>query len=169
MLEVTDDSGFLALVVPATYETYVASDWTFDQILAHFEAQMRRRSLLIWGTGLEGLWRVDVTRKKTGIKGYREISGPLRVTGGSLLLTNYESLTMAAQFDDVTLPEPHQEDLLVSLPDGDYTCRITQMFDPSQEESAFENNAGFVIEVLKATEKDAAWESIPWFTDETYG
>src|SRR5215216_3964121 len=110
MLEVTDDSGFLALIVPAAYETFVGSDWTFEQITAHFQAQMTRRSLLIWGTGLEGFWKVDVVLKEVEIKGFREVSGPLQVTGGSLLLTNYESLTMAAQFKDVTLPEKHQED-----------------------------------------------------------
>ena len=163
MLEVTDDSGFLALVVPAAYETFVASDWTLDQILGHFKAQMGRHSLLIWGTGLEGFWKVDVRLKKSKVKGFREASGPLRVVGGSLLLTNYESLTMAAQFKDVTLPEKHQEDLLVLLPDGDYTCRIIQMFDPEQEETAGDEKPDFVVEVLKATGKPAPWEAIPWF------
>jgi hypothetical protein len=163
MLEVTDDSGFLALVVPAAYETFVASDWTLDQILAHFKAQMGQRSLLIWGTGLEGFWKVDVRLKKSNMKGFREVSGALQVVGGSLLVTNYESLTMAAQFEEVTLPEKHKEDLLVSSPDGDYTCRIIQMFDPEQEESAGDDRPDFVVELLKATGKPASWESIPWF------
>ena len=163
MLEVTDDSGFLALVVPAAYETFVASDWTLDQILAHFRAQMKRRSLLIWGTGLEGHWKVDVVLNETKAKGFREVSGPLRVVGGSFLLTNYESLTMAAHFKDVTLPEKHQEDLLVSVPDGDYICRIIQMFDPEQAEYAGDDKPDFVVEVLKATVEMAGWESIPWF------
>lgn len=164
MLEVTDDSGFLALVVPAAYETFVASDWTLDQILAHFRGQMARRSLLIWGTGLEGFWKVDVVlKKKAKAKGFREVNGPLQVVGGSLLLTNYESLTMAAQFEDVRLPEKHQEDLLLSLPDGDYACRIIQMFDPEQAESAGDEGPDFVVEVQKATSKVGAWESIPWF------
>jgi hypothetical protein len=163
VLEVSDDSGFLALVVPAAYDTFVASDWTLDQILAHFKSQMERRSLLIWGTGLEGFWKVEVRLKKSKVKGFREASGPLQVVGGSLLLTNYESLTMAAQFKDVTLPEKHQEDLLVSLPDGDYTCRIIQMFDPEQEEPVGADKPDFVVELLKATGKVAAWESIPWF------
>jgi hypothetical protein len=163
MLEVTDDSGFLALVVPAAYETFVASDWTLDQVLAHFKTQMGRRTLLIWGTGLEGFWKVDVTLKKTTVKGFREVSGRLRVAGGSLLLTNYESLTMAAQFKDVTLPEKHQEDLLVSLPDGDYTCRIIQMFDPEHEETAGDDNPDFILELQRATANIAAWETIPWF------
>jgi hypothetical protein len=163
MLEVTDDSGFLALVVPAAYKSFVATDWTLDQVLQHFTAQMARRSLLIWGTGLEGFWKVDVVLKKASVKGTREISGPLRVVGGSLLLTNYESLTMAAQFKELALPEKHQEGLLVCLPDGGYTCRIVQMFDPEQADSADDGHPDFVIEILEATGNSAAWESIPWF------
>jgi hypothetical protein len=164
MLEVTDDSGLLAVVVPAAYETFVASDWTLDQILAHFKAQMARRSLLIWGTGLEGFWKVDVVLKQTKVIGFREVRGPLEVLGGSLLLTNYESLTMAAQYKDVTLPETHQEDSLVSLPDGNFVCRIIQMFDPEHEESAGDDKPDFVVELQKAKGKITSWESIPWFS-----
>jgi hypothetical protein len=90
MFKVTDDSGFLALVVPAAYPSFVAPDWTFDQIIAHFRAQMARRSLLIWGTGLEGYWNVDLVLKPANVSGFREISGPIHVVGGSLLLINYE-------------------------------------------------------------------------------
>jgi len=105
MLNVTDDSGLLALVVPATYETFVDSDWTLDQLMRHFKEQMTHRSLLLWGTGSEGLWNVNVVLKKSNARGYREVSGPLKIVGGALMVTNYESLTMAAQFKDVTLPE----------------------------------------------------------------
>jgi hypothetical protein len=163
MLKVTDDSGFLALVVPTAYETFVARHWEFDHILSHFKAQMDRLSLLIWGTGLEGYWKVDVVSTKARAKGFREVCGPLHVVGGSLLLTNYESLTMVAQFEHITLPERHQKDLLVPLADGDYTCRIIQMFDPQEAISAAEGDPDFVVEVLKATVKPAPWQSIPWF------
>jgi hypothetical protein len=164
MLDVADDSGFLALVVPATYETFVASDWTLDQILSHFKNQMSQGSLLIWGTGLEGVWNVDVVLKQTKAKGFREVKGPLQIVGGSLLLTNYESLTMAAQFEKVTLPEQHQEDLLVSLPDGDYACRIIQMFDPEEREATGDGKPDFVVELRESKSKVASWESIPWFS-----
>jgi hypothetical protein len=164
MLEVTDDSGFLAVVVPATYETFVANNWTFDQIVSHFKAQMARRSLLIWGTGLEGFWKVNISLKQVDVKGVREVQGPLEVVGGSLLLTNYESLTMAAQFKHITLPERHQEDLLIPLCNGNYTCRIIQTFDPAQQECEDDGKPDFVIELLAASATTAGWETIPWFT-----
>src|SRR5688572_5144628 len=109
MIEVTDDSGFLAVVVPATYSTFVDSDWQLDQLFDHFRQQMAQQSLLIWGTGLEGFWRVEVRFQESSLQGFREVSGPLRVVGGAVLLTNYESLTMAAQFADVRLPQKHEQ------------------------------------------------------------
>jgi hypothetical protein len=163
MFEVTDDSGFLALVVPAVYETFVDEDWSLDQILTHFQTQMGRHCLLIWGTGMAGFWRVDVRRKKSKVKGFRKVSGGIQVVGGSLLLTNYESLTMAAQFSDVTLPEKHQEHLLIRLPDGSYNCRVIQMFDPDGEENAGEGEPDFVLEIVKKAGKPVPWEAIPWF------
>jgi hypothetical protein len=124
---------------------------------------MGRRSILIWGTGAVGSWNVDVQLTKSEANGFREVSGPLQIIGGTLLLTNYESLTMAAQFEDVALPEKHQEELLVELPDGNYSVRIIQMFDPEQEDSAGDDRADFVVEVLEATGNVTPWEFVPWF------
>ena len=124
---------------------------------------MARGSLLIFGTGLEGNWKVKVVLQETEAKGFREINGILQVVGESLLITNYESLTMAAQFKDVTLPEKHQEYLLMPLPDGDYICRIIQMFDPENAEAVGADGPDFVIEILKTTDNIATWKSIPWF------
>ena len=107
MLEVSDDFGFLAIVVPANYGTFVDRNWRFDQLIDHFRQQMAQRSLLIWGTGLEGFWKVYVRTEQSSVRGSREVSGPLRVIGGCVLVTNYESLTMVAAYDDERLPQSH--------------------------------------------------------------
>ncbi len=78
------------------------------------------------------------------------------------LLTNYESLTMAAQFEDMRLPEPHHEVLLVNVPDGDYCCRIIQMFDPQQQDSGGEANADFVAVLSHQKVMPPVWSEIPW-------
>ena len=163
MLNVTDDSGFLAVVVPAAYECFVSKNWELDQLFRHFSAQMHRRALLIWGTGLEGFWGVEVRTDRSEVQGFREISGPIHVTGGAVLVTNYESLTMAAQFGDVALPEPHQRDQVVPLPDGDYCCRIIQMFDPEEESSAESNGPDFVVEFTRDSMLPPEWSDVPWF------
>lgn len=162
MLRVTDDSGFLAIVVPAAYEGFVDSDWKLDQLFRHFVAQMSRRSLLLWGTGLEGDWRVDVRLGHSESHGFREVVGLIHVVGGRVLVTNFESLTMAAQFANITLPEQHEQNLLVELPDGAYDCRVIQMFDPSTSESACTCEADFVLEFSPAKGSLESWARIPW-------
>jgi hypothetical protein len=122
--EVTDDSGFLALVDQHAYLGFVAADWTYDSLMTHFRAAMEKRSLLVWGTGREDVWTVDVVVDGPAQPaGFRRTLGPVNVTAGQLYLTNYESLTMAAQFDDVRLPEPHLEHLGLRATPGDVRLR----------------------------------------------
>ncbi len=167
MLEIPDDSGFLALIVPTTYPSFVSENWGFDLLRSHFRRQMARHSMLIWGTGLEGMWRVDLRIDGPDVRGFREVTGPLRVEGGAVLVTSYDSLTMAAQFAEVMLPEIHERDQLVPLPNGDYCCRVIQMFDPVTSGSAEGESADFVILLGASTGPVQEWSEIPWFSDET--
>ena len=80
-VEVTDDSGFLAIVDPDAYESFVDEDWELDALVAHFLAQMRANRLLLWGTGREDMWLVDVRSKPASDPGYRELTGPARGGG----------------------------------------------------------------------------------------
>ena len=48
VFEVTDDSGFLAIIDPDAYRGFVHADWTWDTIQEHFRREMRDRHLLIW-------------------------------------------------------------------------------------------------------------------------
>jgi hypothetical protein len=129
--EATDDSGFLALVDHHAYQGFVDADWTHDRLWTHFRAAMAERSLLLWGTGREDVWTVDiVVDGPAPPAGFRRTIGPIRVTAGQLHLVNYESLTMAAQFDDVRLPERHLQDLVFDVPTGTYGCEIVQLDDP---------------------------------------
>ncbi len=126
---------------------------------------MAKHSMLIWGTGLEGMWRVDLRIDGPNVRGFREVTGPLRVEGGFVLVTSYESLTMAAQFADVMLPETHERDQLVPISNGDYSCRVIQMFDPDASGSAEGESADFVILLSVSTRPGLAWSDIPWFSD----
>ena len=91
---------------------------------------MRDRHLLIWGTGMELFWSIDVSFQPTRASGFREVVGSIDASRGRLLLTSYESLTMAAQFPDVTLPEAHERGQVLSVSPGLYDCRIVQLSDP---------------------------------------
>ena len=124
---VTDGSGFLAIVDPDSYQGFVAEDWTYESLLDHFAQEMRRRSLLVWATSEHGgTWTVTTDApSRTG----RSVTGTIVSTGGRLCLTDYESLTMAAQFPDVTLPEPHMADLVFEVPAGTLACTVTRYHD----------------------------------------
>lgn len=168
MLKIPDDSGFLALIDPAAYSGFVDEDWELQQLYNHFRAEMKRHTMIIWGTGLEGTWNVDVTLKKSRVRPYREITAPLVVTGGKLLVTNFESLTKAARSPDVRLPQQHETRQLVAVPNGQYSCRVIQFFDPKQERQ--EQSAepaefvipDFVLELTRARTLPRAPRGIPW-------
>jgi len=158
---VTDDSGFMAIVDPDAYDGFVGADWETAALVRKFQDQMAARSLLIWGTGMESTWTVAVRAWSESANGFRQCTGTIRSSRGRLLLTNYESLTMAAQFENIQLPEPHQADLVLLVEPGSYRCRITQIRDPDAEPTESES-ADFLIELDAYAEPEPAWQAIPW-------
>ncbi len=164
--EIPDDSGFLAIINNDKYNSYVAENCSFEHLITHFQNEMERKSLLIWGTGKENTWKVRITRGVTGIKGFRDISGPISVTNNKLYLVNYESLTMAAQFNDIMLPEKHFKDLIIELENGYYEIHIVQMHDPDNYETQSEYD--FLIEYQSTDIIGNSWKEIPWFDNHPY-
>ena len=167
MLIVHDDSGFLALIVPATYQSFVAENWDFGLLRSHFRRQMGRRSMLIWGTGLEGSWRVDLRFGGPDVQGFRgDHRAQFMMKTAQMMTTKLRQYSpLAAQFVDVLLPQAHERDQLIELPDGDYTCRVVQMFDPNARESAEGESADFVVALSPSTGSVQYWSDIPWFAD----
>jgi hypothetical protein len=160
-LQVTDDSGLLALVDPDAYSGFIAEDWAWEDMVARFHEEMAARHLLIWGTGQEGCWTVDVSLSRAVEAGIREVAGSIVATKGRLLVTNYESLTMIAQFSDLTLPEPHETALVVDVPPGLYRCRVVQhaLEAANWAEGC---DAEFRIELQPAKVPEPTWAKIPW-------
>jgi hypothetical protein len=157
-LRVSDDSGFLALVDPAAYEGFVGEDWTLEDLVRRFEREMQQRRLLLWGTGAENDWEVQVRQGALGPPGFRSVVGPLVVTEGRILVTSYDSLTMAAQFADVHLPEAHEVQQELQVESGAYDCAIVQTGEPhgNLEDVAF-------TVVLNRTDSPVeSWKQIPW-------
>lgn len=154
---IIDNSGFLALIDPDAYRTFVAEDWTYAQLIQHFTQEMQERRALIWRTESESVWRVSVQfYPATGV-GAPEFVGPIEATQGCLLLTSYESLTMAAQFADLTLPEPHEQDQLIILPPNMYRYRIMRTGVAAEDES---EHAHWIIELLPGGDDLPAWQTV---------
>ncbi len=161
--EITDDSGFLAVIDPDAYAGFVQVDWTFQILQEHFKREMQKGHLLIWATGMEHVWRVAVSMGPTKTTGFREVIGSINCTKGRLLLTSYDSLTMAAQFADTRLPQNHEQDQVIQVSPALYSCRIIQLSDPHTSRP-FNEKTNFVYEITPTTTPREGWKDIPWST-----
>jgi len=148
ILEISDDSGFLGIANYHRYQSFLSTDWDFEMIKEKIIAEMNSLNLLFWGTGMESTWKVKIDNKPSEKEAFREEKGVIEVTDGKLYLTNYETLTMAAKYRKIKLPEKHQEHLSIELENGKYMVKFRQMVDPEiiHLES---QNYGFEIVLMK--------------------
>jgi hypothetical protein len=128
---------------------------------------MGERQMLLWGTGREEMWTVDIVVGGGPAQppGFRRAVGPIRVAAGQLHLTNYESLTMAAQFDDIRLPEPHLQDLVLNLPAGLYSCEIVQLHDPEDDpddQPGHQGTTSHFVVILTTGRHPEPWSEPAW-------
>jgi hypothetical protein len=156
---VMDDSGLLSIVDTTQYVSFVSEEWTYEEIIQHFERQMQSRSLLIWECGDGGgNYSIEVRRTLSNEPGFREVIGCINASGGKLHIVSYDALTMAAQFEDETIPSKHDADTYINVEPGYYRVRVVQRFDPSRttETSA----PDFFIELELG--EGPAWTTVPW-------
>ena len=126
---ISDDTGLLALVNAERYSSFVGSDWTLEQLQQRFTEQAKEKAIFIWATGGEGLHNVTIIQEPTTQDATKEFSGEIEVTNGRLYLTNYEDLSMAAQFGDEKLPATHNSDLVIYLPNAVYNVTVRHLND----------------------------------------
>jgi hypothetical protein len=130
ILTITDDSGFLGLVNANLYKPFVSEDWELSQLFNHFIYEMNDDHLILWASGSENVSKVNFVNKRSEIKSYREFCKTIKVTNGKIFLTNYEDLTMAAQYADEKIPAKNKGDLYIDLDNGRYEFQVRQLFDP---------------------------------------
>lgn len=157
--KISDDSGFIGLIDANKYESFVDNNWNLDQLFDHFKKQIMNNTLLLWGTGSENIWKIEVNEGITNTKGYRNIIGSIKVSNNALYLINYESLTMAAQFSEVALPEKHMLDLKIPISNGNYNIQIIQYSAPDMDSSS---NTDFIIEYDKTEILSNTWKKVAW-------
>lgn len=165
VFEITDDTGYMGIFNAQKYQSFVDEDWEFDQLKERLLAESNKGHILFWGTDIPGIWQVRVCDAPVAQQEFKSFSGYICVTDAILHLINYESLTLAAQFDDEQLPEEHLADLCVPLDNGIYQVTVRQLFDP--EHDAIEDGAlGFEIVLQAATISNAKkinqFTSLPW-------
>ena len=156
--------GAIAIVDPDAYSTFVSAEWETDDLDEHFRVEMAAKRLLIWETGMEATWRVQVHLSEVSLHGFREVTGPIIASQGRLLLTSYSSLSMAAQFPDITLPESHEVNRLLTLAPGEYRCRIIHMHNRDLITVAGERVAevNYHVAIVPSTSMLPVWVEPPW-------
>lgn len=162
MYSVVDDGGFIAILDPNAYHSFIDEDSTTYHILrGHLIAQMQRKSILVWGTGLASEWRVNVVVGRSAAEGYREVTGPLRVADRYLCLSDYYTLFGAAMNESVSLPPANQRSLYIEVESGVYQCRVVQMYNPDNYDGPTDDY-DFIIELSADTARLSPWSEIPW-------
>ena len=134
IFEISDDSGFMGIANFDKYNSFITPKWDFEMIKERIINEMNSNNLLFWGTGMENFWKVKIDTKLSEKPFFREERGVIEITNRKLHLTNYESLTMGAQFEKIKLPEKHHEKLCVELANGKYMVKFRQMENPEKYE-----------------------------------
>jgi hypothetical protein len=164
-LTITDDSGFLGIVNASTYNSFVNEDWELSQLFNHFIDEINKDHLILWSTGSENEWTIRFVNKASEMKSFREFYKAIKVTSGKLFLTNYEDLTMAAQYADEKIPGKHNGALSIELDNGRYQLQIRQLFDPKDYNYEPEGQVNFEIVVeAEVTKKNQQVDKIFWWT-----
>jgi hypothetical protein len=163
IVHVCGDASHLALIDATRYSSFVG-DWGQDnRLYHHLVEQAKQRHALAWGTGFETDWRVEIKAGITDRKGFREFEGTIRNTSNALYLVNYDSLTMAAQFEDYLLPDEETAGYKVPLPSGLYRFRVVQLVDPNGPFWEILGEApAFLLEYEPCAEDAARLEDVPW-------
>lgn len=129
-LEITDDSGFIGIANLHKYKSYISEDWDYQSMSKRIIQQINSHNIVFWSTGLENIWRVLIDDKQSGDKSFREEKSIIEVTNNKIHLINFETLTMAAAFKEIKLPEKHLQNLDYHTENGKYSVKIRQMYNP---------------------------------------
>lgn len=153
LFEISDDASFLGLINTDLYESFIDEDWEYEDIEVRVIRECQKGHILFWGTSVPNLWTVRICDQESTQKAFQSFKGKIKVSDSKLHLINYESITLAAQFEDEQLPDPDLEALHVQLENGIYQVTIRQLFDPAQD-FIEDESLGFEIVLQKSTDKD---------------
>jgi hypothetical protein len=165
-LTITDDSGFIEIVNPEKYSSFVGEDWQLPQLLKRFVDEMNNDNLILWSTGSENVWTVNFLSNPSDKKSFRSFYKTIEVTSGKIFLTNYDDLSMAAQYVDEKIPAKHNADLSINLDNGRYKLQVRQLFNRDDYNYEPEGQINFEVVVQVDTFKTVQQvDSVFWLTE----
>ena len=164
-VHVCGDASMVSLIDCARYASFVSRNWDEDRrLVKHLIAQANQRSILSWGTGFETDWRFEVRHGITDEAGFRAFTGYIACSDNALYLANFDSLTMAAQFEDNQLPDPETAACKIPLANGLYQVRVVQLVDPDTNwwDTLGEAQPAFLLELAPFAGEPSPCVDLPW-------
>ncbi|USL95195.1 hypothetical protein D1J36_007895 [Riemerella anatipestifer] len=133
--------------------------------MQHFVHEMNNKNIIFWATGTQSNWTVSFVDKPSNKNAFREFTSTIHVTNEKLYLTNYDDLTMSAQFEDTKIPSKHNSDLIIKLENGLYNLTIRQFFDPEDYDYEADGKVNFEIVMQKTEKETKKIDKIYWWTE----
>jgi len=164
-LTIPSDYGCLAIVAYDSYISFVNEDWELEQLKAHIINQNNKMNIVPWGC-VDGNWIVNIVFSNSNTTGEREFKSNIK-SSGKLLLTTYDSITMAAQYEDEKLPLEGEENNVFEVPASLYSVKIIQNFKTSEQESEEvfnQTEPHFTVEIIQTNNEEEPLNEIPWFS-----
>jgi hypothetical protein len=166
VLEINDHSGLIGIVNSDCYDSYLKEDWELDELLERFKSEMNNCNCLVWATGTQDFFTLEFRKEKSSKVSNREVVANINVTNGKVFVTNYEDLTMAAQYEDETIPSKYNADKYIELANGSYTFCIRQMFDSTNYDIDNPPRPFYEIVISKQDQpKENNMQNVIWWQD----
>ena len=162
--ELSSDYGCLAILDISNYSGFVSEDWELEQLKKHICKENAKGYIVAWGC-TSCNWNIEVHFSEPSIEGHRSYHSFID-TEGELLLTTYDSITMAAQFTDTVLPETHEDDQVFRVDNGVYEVTIIQNFPTEliESEELWDIKEAHYLVFIRKTSKHINTEGeLPWF------
>lgn len=143
----------------------MSENWELEQLKDHIRNENSKGHIVAWGV-TSCNWNIEIHFSEPDTEGYRSYSSFIE-TAGELLLTTYDSITMAAQFSDTVLPEAHEDEQIIKLSKGIYKVTVVQNF-PTElietEELWGLTGTHYLIYIRKVSKNENHKGGLPWFS-----
>jgi hypothetical protein len=170
-LKIIDDDGIIAVVNPDKYNLNLEyrEKWTSREF-KDFLLKTNKGNLIIWGTGLEAEWTIEVVTKPTGKSAFRQFEQFIEVSNEQLILATFSDIMMTLQFEDKKLPSGDNQKLIIPLDNGIYRMTVKQLFDPEDYDYNPNRKINFELFFERQNEiKSQNIDNIIWHYEEGFG
>ncbi len=92
------------------------------------------------------------------------------ISDGKAAFVTYDELVSASMFEEEILPPSQCTDWVFDLPKGEYSCKVSMMFDPnemSEDEMIESKSIHFHIQFKLLSSEATKLKSIPWYNFES--